>query len=418
MGQNQDLRNRAGNDLATRISRRDFLNLANVKEYLGLMEDAARQARLVEPAVDEFKPMYVNAPISKPSRRKFLEHAAILAGLIASGRFLGACATIEPVHFQGKTYGSWEAWLMSQDLIRGPEPLYRPTGNLPFDNHLNRTGRYAIDYEVPIGTPIVPTSSTYRTETLHSRTGGNELGLYHYNWSYSIYSHLDDYAKILEKGSFFRRDGNALIRDHEIDKSKVVAFSGNTGVGPGGGIQRTHLHLGIEKLAGSKGATYKVPPGIEPFKAGVDASEPIGDYGGRPVYWDGKTQTYETSMGIGRSGGVQRRALQQSLEHTVYTLETRLKDSDLDNLAKKELLKRRNDVDELRKYIGMRVLQKKQFPDGKPRYEFSPETFMYSLMLRFYTVTLGPKQEFVAMLPFISPFVKEIYQKVNPDVKL
>ena len=143
-------------------------------EVVGTIEDVVRDARLVDKGKDQLnRRFYSNAPSFDPERRKFLKHAAVLAGLgvLNTVELLGleGCATVqEPVTFQGQTYGiNWEKWLMSQDLIRGPEPLYRPTGNLPFDNHLNRSGGYAIDYDVPIGTPIVPTANAFRTRTEH-----------------------------------------------------------------------------------------------------------------------------------------------------------------------------------------------------------------------------------------------------------
>ncbi|MBI4245821.1 MAG: hypothetical protein HY614_01400, partial [Candidatus Rokubacteria bacterium] len=150
----------------------------------------------------------------------------------------------------------------------------------------------------------------------------------------------------------------------------------------------------------------KQQPGIDPFKAGIDARSPVGEYGGRPVYWDGKT---EILLG---GGGMRVLLLDESRD----TLAKRLKESNLDNATINELLKRHNEPIALRDYLGQRVLLKKPaLPGGKPKYEFMPDSLMYSLMLEFYNRTQG--HDFVAMLPFISPPLKPIYQQANPDIR-
>ena len=94
-------------------------------EIIGTIEEVVRDARLVDKGARELQRLLRNAPSFDPERRKFLKHVAVLAGLYASGQLLKGCATAqEPVVFQGKTYGSWEAYLMTQDWIRG---LYCPS---------------------------------------------------------------------------------------------------------------------------------------------------------------------------------------------------------------------------------------------------------------------------------------------------
>ena len=87
------------------------------KDNVGTIEEVVRDSRLVDKGIRELKKFSPNAPSFDPERRKFFKHAAVLAGLIASGKFLEACSPAV-VEYQGKSYGSWEAWLMSQDLIR------------------------------------------------------------------------------------------------------------------------------------------------------------------------------------------------------------------------------------------------------------------------------------------------------------
>ncbi len=248
-------------------------------EVVGTIEDVVRDARLVDKGRNILNKMfYGNAPSFYPERRKFLKHVAVLAGLTASGQLNMGCAiSQEPVTYQGKTYSNWEAYLMTQDLIRGPSPLYRPTGGLPYDNHLNRTAFYAIDYDVPIGTPIVPTADTFRTIIEYTRTGGNDLFLVHRHKPrlplVSVHGHLDKYADIVSKGERRAVEKGKEIRNQELDKSKIIAFSGNTGVGPGGGIQRSHLHFQITEVQGDGqiGQGIPISPGLDPFESGIDA---------------------------------------------------------------------------------------------------------------------------------------------------
>ena len=103
------------------------------------------------------------------------------------------------------------------------------------------------------------------------------------------------------------------------------------------------------------------------------------------------------------------------LKETLDTLDTRMRESDLDEATKKELINRKNKPEELRDYLGFRVLTPKKIQDGKGIYEFMPGSLMYALMLELYSATT--KQEFIATLPFIFPPLKPIYQKANPGVK-
>ena len=73
-------------------------------EVVGTIEDVVRDARLVDKGKDQLnRRFYSNAPSFDPERRKFLKHAAVLAGLIASGQLLEGCTAQEPIQFEGKT---------------------------------------------------------------------------------------------------------------------------------------------------------------------------------------------------------------------------------------------------------------------------------------------------------------------------
>lgn len=380
-------------------------------QIIGRIEDVVRDARLVDKGKAELnRRFYSNAPSFDPERRRFLKHTAVLAGLIASGKFLEACSTIVPIEFQGKSYGNWEAWLLSQDLIRGPSLLIHPSTGMPsdYENHLRQPinrGLGAVDYDVGIGTPITPTA-----DNSYSSYGGNEregkvLHLLHRSPFYgTTYGHLDKFVDIIYEGKPVSRGGRPFI-DNTLDKSKVVAYSGATGIGPGGGGQIPHLHFGISS------STNNQRYSLDPFTLGIDAEKPYGGvdqgipYGKRPVYYDGKTE-------IRYAPKDRKKWLQQSLD----TLEKRLRESDLDNATKEELLKRHINPEGLRDYLGYRVLEKKKDKDGKERYEFMPGSLMYRLMLEVYSGT--SKERFIAMLPFIFPPLKSVYQKANPGIIL
>ena len=93
-------------------------------------------------------------------------------------------------------------------------------------------------------------------------------------------------------------------------------------------------------------------------------------------------------------------------------LDARLKgQDDLDKKTVGELLKRGNDIYALRDYVTDRVLVKK---GGK--YEFGVGGIMHSLLIQTWNAT--SKQEFIAMLPFIFPPLKSVYQAKNPGQKL
>lgn len=406
--------------------------MAKENIVIDAIEDAAGKTNLVDKGIAVHTKYFApNAPTFELDRREFLKKTGTYSGLIAAGKLIAleellrsmyGCSSVisstsntEPVTFQGKTYSDWEAYLLTQDWIRGPEPLYRPTGNLLYDNHLNRTGFYAIDYDGPIGTPIVPTADAFRTSTTYDRTGGNELLLVHRHKPrlplVTWYVHLDKYANILSKGELKAEVRGYEVRDQELDKTKIIAFSGNTGVGPGGGVQRGHLHFQITEFQGGGqiGQGIPISPGFDPFQLGIDADKPFDEYAGkrvaRPVYWDGKT---EIPLNINQ----RKRLLQKSLN----TLDRRVRESDLDKETKDELLKRHNNPEALKDYLGMLVLTKPTGKDGKMmNYRYLPGKLPYALMLEIFSRTSN--QELIAMLPFISPFVKEVYQQSNPEVK-
>ena len=376
-------------------------------EHIGTLEDVVKDPRLMDRAIKHLSRLFNNSPSFNPERRRFLQYTAVLAGLIAAERLPTADAA------------TWETHLLRQDIIRGPPLLIHPETGKPsdFEHHKLRPinqGWGAVDYVVPIGIPIIPTADAYGKINILGGVGDGNIGLSlaHSSGFRSVYFHLSKYAEIINELPDFSKLDQETIRKLLQDKPKlgklvVVAYSGNTGRGPGpGGYQPPHLDFRIRKREKGK----LVPPGVDPFKVGIDQNKPVGgkdEYGlplgGRPVYWDGQT---EIDFSPRRT---------QLLQESSDTLDARLKESNLDNATVQEILRRQNNPIDLRDYLGRRVLEKKVGPDGKPRYEFMPGSLMYALMLEFYS--RASSHEFIAMLPFIFPPLKEVYQQANPKVK-
>ena len=390
-------------------------------ELAGIIEKEVKKSNLVDLALPELAQIEKNAPLNQLDRREFLFYGAetvgkFIASLAGLGLLSQSTSSCAPIGATIRTAAekNWELYLLKQDWIRGPRVLIHPSTGLPsdFQHHIRQGwsgGFGASDYDVPIGTPIVPTANAFRTRTNYDRTGGNQLTLIHrYKSGFvmiSWYVHLDGYSDIIPKGKLNRMEGATEVRDQELNKLKIIAFSGNTGVGPGGGVQPQHLHFQITE-AGTYPGGYPIAPGLEPFELGIDADKKIGEYGGRPVYWNGRTAIIHTPSG-------REKWLQRSMDN----LERKVKQSSLDKETKDEILKRSDNPIALRDYLGMRVLQKKRDEKGNFNYEFKPDSFMYALMLEFYGRT--SKQDFIAMLPFPYPGLKHIYQKANsPNVQL
>lgn len=240
----------------------------------------------------------------------------------------------------------------------------------------------AVDYDVPIGTPVVPTA--HANSGYKEYINGKALVLSHDQFL-SLYLHLANYSEAVTKQ---KTEGYSM--------HTVVAFSGNTGTDTAGNRYEPHLHFSIRIDA----------PGLDPFKHGID--------GGRPIYWDGVTPIDSYAKILEGKGD--KRVPESRKDEVLAGLDGRLRGQDeLDKTTVDELRKRGNDIHALRDYLGYKVLQKKNV-NGKVGYEFMPGSLMYSLMLQAYNAT--SKKEFIAMLPFIFPPLKGRYQAKNPGQKL
>ena len=352
------------------------------KEAIGLLEDTVGEARLVDTGLEALKTYEKKAPSFSPERRRFLKYCAGLvgAGVLSIGPVKKSEAFLNI--FQKR---DWKAHLMSQDLIRGPNLLIvngRPNDS---QNHLFNpvsTGMMAVDYEVSVGTPIVSQNNGRFRQKKADYMGGNELYLLHRNDGGIFgtgYAHLD--SIIINKQSGL------------LDLSKFIAFSGDSGYfNTKGEQQPPHLHF---ELYRRDSKLRPIKPGLDAFNYGID--------GGRPVYWDTKTEI----------GPFPLDSKQIYIERLIDNMQERVKKTDIDAQTKNELLKRRNPED-LRNYLEKEVLQKHQGKNGEISYKYLPGHFMYSLMLEVFAYT--SKQPFIAMLPFPHPMLLDFYKKENPNV--
>ena len=345
-------------------------------ETLGALEDIVRKTSLVDDGLRRLQGFEHNTPRFDPERRRFLKVAAACAGLLA----LDGCASVE---YQGKTYDGWQAKLMAGDLIRGPGLIFNGGCYRDFQCHQRETPKqvWGVDYDVPRGTPVTPSVAGY-VDGWHNIFSGNTIQVtskYNGRAFGVLYKHL---ASI--RADKVKRN---------VDRSQRIAFSGNSGQASGGEeVIKETLHFQVHE---ADPKTYKFTDIFDPFTLGVD--------GGRPTYWDTKTNFYDTPPG-GRK---------HRLEFFLDSLPPFLTNAQIDEPTKKNLLELRSDPGELRKYLGKRVLEKGRGPDGKRAYEFLPGSDMYYLMLQIYSLTRT--NDMVLMLPFPHPMLLDFYRARNVD---
>lgn len=350
---------------------------------VGVLEDTIKDAKLVDGGLKILKKYEKNAPSFDPERRRFLKYCAVLVGstILTSG-----CATIDSKFLSR----DWKAYLLGQDLIRGPR-LLRFKGRLmdaeAHEFSPSNQGFRAVDYDIPIGTPIVPTYSGRFDKIMDSdRSGGKELFIMHIfnNKRFrSQYTHLDS---IIDRTKF-----------NLLSLKDIIAFSGNSGY-VDSSSQPEHLHFAIQEmndvgpdLSNKDFRRFSpIPPGIDPFKCGID--------GRRPVYWDTITLFPNKIFN------------NVYLQNVIDGLENKLKGIDIDKKTKQELLKRRQNPLELRDYLRKEVLIK----PIDSNYKYPPDSALYALMMQIFTYTSN--QEFIAMLPIPYPRLVDFYQKENKTI--
>ena len=374
-------------------------------QYESILESVVGDARKVDSLRLKLKELSKNAPSFDPDRRKFLKCASLLMGYAALGNVQVGCATTNTME-----QVSWQEFLLSKDLIRGPDLFLHPLTRQPstFEHNKDRfEGLGSINYEVPIGTPIVPVTDAvgkWYNDANSEVTLNNLLG---FRSAYRMFQSVSD--KVKKKRDLSRLTDSERIElftagvpDYKHDD--ILGYSGESGPP---GYARPNINVIIFR-ANASGFIHK--PGLDPLKLGIDQKSPVGNndkyglpYGGRPVYWDGKTEIDASKRVILR-------------QKTLDTLTDRLKSGELDKGTVDEINKLSSDPIAVRDYLGKRVLVKKPSAEG-PKYEFMPGSFMYQLMLEFYSRM--ESHNFIAMLPFIFPLspVREAYEKANSVLK-
>lgn len=364
----------------------------NDRKFLeGVIEEIVGEARFVDAGMSQAHEYEHNFPMS--DRRSFLKGAGACLALFSLG--LQDCAAVE---YEGKTYEGWQGHLMKQDLIFGPDLIIQPkTGRRnDFEGHMIQGTLGGVDYEVPKGTPVVAgTSGVFYHDFV--RYGGNMAEIvFEINGVLfaTVYAHL---SKIHRKDTRVnRKEQGDETKNTMVTVRDIIGYSGNTGsFDDGRTMMPYHLHFGLAE----KDSNYQpISPGLDPFKYGIT--------GGKPIYWDCASKVYYRDVNI------QKRDLANTLEN----MDLILKNSDyFDDQTKDELLKRRTNIDELKKYARQRVLGKKQTKEG-PKYEFLPGTRLYQLMIELESQTkpIGP----VLMLPFPHPTLAHLYAAKNPGIQL
>lgn len=340
------------------------------------------------------------------NRREFLKSSGkfvLTTGLATSGISCGSSIrfnrsleeTLRSDHYFELTRG----W----DSVYGPPIRWSSTygGKANFDGHILGQATPGIDYDVDIGTPLVPMMGSYLRQATEDNHGSRYILLINkFHPSYRIsYGHLE---RIFPNEKYFLRGEVRRAEEEGVEslrRENVVALSGNTGLGrmANGFFQPPHLHVTLYYLNyGSRTLAY-----LDPEKFGLD--------GGRPVFWDGET------------------ILDIEKEKRIPMLELTL-----ENLKKEvELWPRVSDLEQLKGNVmeyghlltgikGKKVLDSKHFHDLRALLKrvtleekrVIPGTRPYSLMLKMVGYSMDEQQEIILTLPFIAPGLVNFYKKV------
>jgi hypothetical protein len=257
-----------------------------------------------------------------------------------------------------------------------------------------------VDYDVPRGTPLVPSAASFARQIEKDDHGALYLLLMDvHSPSYLTYlGHIDSsvvdekFLVVGEVGRYLREGARVLGRD------EIVAISGNSGWGPReyGYRQPPHLHYSLyywEK--GRRGLEN-----LDPEKFGID--------GGRLVFWDGKTR-------LDVRPEERLTHLERTLDRLEETLERWPRTRDLEELGGalteyhhlfegtrgKQILNSKH-------FHDFRALLKKEVLEGK---KYPPGTEPYGMMLKVLGYSTDEKQKVVLTLPFISPSLEGTYRE-------
>lgn len=101
-------------------------------------------------------------------------------------------------------------------------------------SHRNRANRYAIDYDLPVGTPVCAAAAGEVISVIEGNDGptgnpanNNEVVVRHTDGHVTVYTHL-------------RKDGAVVEKGDKVERGDLIAYSGNTGATSG-----PHLHFAV-----------------------------------------------------------------------------------------------------------------------------------------------------------------------------
>jgi hypothetical protein len=334
------------------------------------------------------------------TRRNFIRKVGSATLGFGLGTLFGCTASRPNILSRGGADGfhsSMEDW----DPIYGPSLQWysRYGGRSDFQGH--RQGRAApgLDYDIPTGTPLVPSMMSYLIQINQDRKGSRFVlmsSVYHPPFQIS-FGHLDQTLvddRYQVPGKVFNFLGN---RVRILSRGEIIALSGNSGLGPPeyGGIQPPHLHL-----------SAFWDDGIHPYE-NLDP-EKFGPDSGHPIFWDGRTHL-----------DVEPEKRLSWLGRTLQDLEMELErwpEGDGIGEVKKNLLELNRSIENP---VEGKILDSKYFQDLKAylkkivleQKKFIPGTDPYSLMLKVMGYSTDPKQKVILTLPFIAPGLKERYHQ-------
>jgi len=293
-------------------------------------------------------------------------------------------------------------------LTRGWDPVYGPPlrwarkygGPANFDRHITGGATPGVDYDVEIGTPLVPMKGSYLRQATADKHGSLYILLVNQFYpAYRIsFGHLD--RILLDEKYYFRGEPGRAEAEGvlPIRREDIVALSGNSGLGliENRFWQPPHVHITLYYL----NSTNRTLAYLDPERFGLD--------GGRPVFWDG-----ETVLDIRKEERISR--LEGTLKNLKEEIDLWPKLSYLDEL--------RGNVMEYGRLLanvkGSGILDSKHFHDLRALLKrvtldekrFIPGTRPYSLMLKVVGYSMDESQEVILTLPFIAPGLVDFYRK-------
>ena len=293
-------------------------------------------------------------------------------------------------------------------LTRDWDPVYGPSiqgyskygGTGDYMGHIRGGATPGIDYDVPVGTPLVPSTLSCLRQIQRDNNGALYvllMDLFHPTY----FTYLGHIGNVLvdetflvagEVGKYLREGVRALGR------SEIITLSGNSGWGPKeyGWRQPPHLHYSLYFFDKEKRTLENLNPDL------------YGLNGGRPVFWDGKTRL-----------DVRAEDRVSYLEETLSGFESEL-----------DLWSATPNVEELKGNLmehyrslgdtkGKDILGSRHFQDLRGLLEemtlekkrYLPGSAPYTMMLKIVGYSTSQNQKVILTLPFIPPGLEKAYQR-------